>query len=526
MRFLVETTLSISLIVVGIGQGHAAQPKAGGSLEPVLTLLKQGKIEEGERMLRQRIKENPDDSAARRLLGRVADFDGRPDEAVKTWEEGLKQTAEDFPLLMEIGQIRARQGRDGPTISYRRGMVAAQPSSDEKAEEKFKKEHLALAAKAFERALALAPHESEAALKLARVYSDAKNHEAAVKVWRRLHELNGDDTDVALGLARSLTAAGRTDEGAKVYQKAIELNPRLASAHMALADYYKAKGDAAAADKARRQADFYEALPPFTRLTYSAENVAMLARLFEAATVKKLIDDSSDRAADFLVVLCWSHPHNELEDRAFESLEKRGPSTVPLLRQLLRQARSTCTIRSSARILARQKDPGLLEQLLPLLPGDTRTFGFHMDIAGALAELGDLRAVGPLVEVLNVSDRTPVDRAEVILCDRTGARARAAMALGKLDASAGRKALKAGLDHPELGPFCAAALYRLTREAEYLSTLRKAMTGDNRYAAFLLVGYLRQMETPEARQMVKEWDQRAKEEEEKAKATKKGPSGK
>ena len=225
MRFLVETTLSISLVMMGIGQGHAARPKAGGPLEPVLTLLNQGKIEEGERMLRQRLKDNPDDSAARRLLGRVADFDGRPDEAVKTWEEWLKQTAEDFPLLMEIGQIRARQGRDGPTISYRRGMVTAQPSSDEKAEEKFKKEHLVLAAKAFERALALAPHESEAALELARVYSDAKNHEAAVKVWRRLHELNGDDTDVALGLARSLTAAGRTDEGAKVYQKAIELNP-------------------------------------------------------------------------------------------------------------------------------------------------------------------------------------------------------------------------------------------------------------------------------------------------------------
>ena len=192
MRFLVEKILSISLVMMGIGQGHAAQPKAGGPLEPVLTLLNQGKIEEGERMLRQRLKENPDDSAARRLLGRVADFDGRPDEAVKTWEEGLKQTAEDFPLLMEIGQIRARQGRDGPTISYRRGMVTAQPGRDKAAEEKFKQEHFALAAKAFERALALVPDQHEAALELAKAYSDSKNYEAAVKVWRRLHELNGD----------------------------------------------------------------------------------------------------------------------------------------------------------------------------------------------------------------------------------------------------------------------------------------------------------------------------------------------
>ena len=127
MRFLVETTLSISLVMMGIGQGHAARPKAGGPLEPVLTLLNQGKIEEGERMLRQRLKDNPDDSAARRLLGRVADFDGRPDEAVKTWEEGLKQTAEDFPLLMEIGQIRATAGprRADNQLSPRHGHRAS-----------------------------------------------------------------------------------------------------------------------------------------------------------------------------------------------------------------------------------------------------------------------------------------------------------------------------------------------------------------------------------------------------------------
>ena len=56
------------------------------------------------------------------------------------------------------------------------------------------------------------------------------------------------------------------------------------------------------------------------------------------------------------------------------------------MRQLLKGARSTCTVRSSARILARHKDPGLLEYLLRLLPGDLRSGGFDMDIAGALGK--------------------------------------------------------------------------------------------------------------------------------------------
>lgn len=520
MKSAVTTALMITLALGIVACADGRQPGDDDLLERVSAMLRQGKIEQGQQALRQHLESNQNDSTARIMLGRVLDYDGRPDEAVQVWEEGLRQGPDDISLLMMIGQLRAQQGRNGPTVTSRRGMVKTEPSRDKAAEEKFQQEHMALAVKTFEQALKLDPDHRQAAVELAAVYSHLKDYEAAVEVWRQLYESNSNDGELAWRFAKSLTEAGQTEEGVKLYEKAIAMNPRLAEAHLALAEYYKAKGDTVAAESSQRQADFYNALPSFTQLTYSAENAAILAAFSDATAVQKLIDDPSDQAADFLAVLCWSHPHNDLETRAFDSLEKRQASALPLVRKLFAEAQSTCTIRSSARILARQKDPGLLERLLRLLPGDTQAM-FDMDIAGALGELGDLNAVGPLVEVLNAADRTPENSQEAFLISRKGARVRAALALGKLDNLASRQALEVGLDHPDLAPFCSAALYRLTREAKYMSPLSKTMNGESLYAAHLLGEYLRDVETPEARQLVEEWDKRAKAEKEKREAERK-----
>jgi hypothetical protein len=79
----------------------------------------------------------------------VLDFDGRPDEAVTLWEGGLTGAADDFPLLMSVGEIRGRQGADGPTMVYRRGVVGAMPSKDKAGEGRYKRSRLAEAATAY-----------------------------------------------------------------------------------------------------------------------------------------------------------------------------------------------------------------------------------------------------------------------------------------------------------------------------------------------------------------------------------------
>jgi tetratricopeptide (TPR) repeat protein len=497
-----------------------AEPQALGSSQPeglpeALALFHQGKIEDAERLLRRVLKEDVEDVSSRLLLGGVVDTDGWPDEAVKIWQEGLTGEVEDFPLLMNIGQVRARQGRDGPGIMLRRGTVTAKPVRDTTAAEKFKRDHLRLAAEAFKKAFDLAPDRPDAARELAAVYAESSNHADAVKLWRRLHEQNGGDVKVALGLAGSLADSGEVKEAVAIYRKVIEIDPRLAEAHSALAKHYQVLGDAEKAKDSQQRAEFYENLPPFTELSYSEENAATLAQLNDGDAVRKLTEDASPRAAEFLAALCWSHPHNELETQAFASLEKRGKAARRLVRQLLENGESTCTIRSSAQILARQKDPGLLDQLLPLLPQDIRAGGFEMDIAGALAELGDSRAVRPLVEQLSPTNSTPPDRKspESFLIDRTAARARAALALGAFDTTMARQALMQGVDHEQLGPYCTAALYRLTHETKYVDSLRTIVSGEDRYAAYQIASYLRHVDTAEAKQLVVTWESRAAEEE-------------
>jgi HEAT repeat protein len=188
---------------------------------------------------------------------------------------------------------------------------------------------------------------------------------------------------------------------------------------------------------------------------------------------------------------------------------RRGPAAQRLVQGLLDHAQSTCTIRSSARILARQKDPGLFDKIIRLLPGDTRMV-FAMDIAGALEELGDPRAVHHLVRVLDPEQRGPVAPPSDVdkLFDRTMNRARSALALGAFEDPAAKAALQRGLDHPELGAYCAAALYRLTREPQRLQAVRTALVaGADRHWA--LVAYLRKINDPQARALADEVEQRA-----------------
>ena len=373
-----------------------------------MDLARQGKVDRGIELLRRYLQKNGKDADARVALGNLLMDEGQSDEAAKQWEECLTGGEADFRLLMAIGYVRWQQGQDGPYITRRRGMIGAMPNQDKNVEMAFKRSHLALAAAAYEKARKLRPDDEEAAVGLASVYGIQEKHAAAAQVWKSLVDLQPKHPGYLYQYALAVKDAGNPDAAAALLQKAIALNPRLAAAHKALADYHKQNGHVAEAEQSKNRADFYGALPAFCTIEYSDENRTMVGKLNAAATVQKLIADPSDNATQFLAVLCWRHPHNELETTSFESLEVRGPKTTPLLLDLLKDARSTCTVRSSAHILARRKTDGLLDYLLKILPDDVRSFGMDMDIAGSLDELRDPRAVGPLVQVVDPANAEPV----------------------------------------------------------------------------------------------------------------------
>jgi hypothetical protein len=288
---------------------------------------------------------------------------------------------------------------------------------------------------------------------------------------------------------------------------ALQLNPRLGSAHEALAVAQKQQGLNAEAQLSRKRAEFYTQLPSFTSLMYSEENRKTLQSLDQEATVRKLAGDPSEQAAEFLAALCWSHPHDQLETLAFEALEARGARTTPLLQKLLENAGSTCTIRSTAHILARRKMDGLFEFLEERLPGDLRAYGMEMDIAGALDDLGDPRAVGPLCQMLAPGDAVAAQENGPLM-ERRLARARAALALGAFDTPESRKALEARAQDPQLGAYCRAALYRITRDPKQLASLEKAVGPEPGFTGYVVGNYLvRKAGTDEARKLAKKWDE-------------------
>ena len=466
--------------------------------------VNQGNVEGAIEQLNKHLAKNAKDVQARVVLGQVLDFDGRPDEAVKLWERALTGTDTDFTLLMAIGEIRHRQGRDGPTVSNRRGMLQVKPSTNKVEEAAFKKARLAEAEAAYEKAGKLQPADEDAAAALAAVYSLEDKHDAAAQVWKSLIEREPKNAGFQLQLALATRQAGRSDEAAKYLAQAIALDPRLAAAHKALAEYQKQKGRTAEAEQSQSRADFYDRLPAFCTLAYSSENRKTLDHLDDAETVRKLVADPSKTAAEFLAVLCWTHPHNDLETTAFDALESRGAATTPILQDLFKQARSTCTVRSTAHILARRKTDGLLKELVKRLPGDLRGFGMEMDIAGSLDDLGDARAVAPLIEILNPGK---ADRSQDgILTDRATARGRAALALGAFDTPESRRALEQGTHSPHVKAHCLAALYRLTRDQKHLDALEAAVPQNEGFATYAIGNYLRnKVPTEAAKALAQRW---------------------
>lgn len=515
----ISVAVAIGLACVSVARAQSERPT-----EKAIQLVNQGKVERGIEVLRAHLRAGSKDIEARVVLGQILDFDGKPDDAIRLLQEGLAGGHADFPLLMEIGALRQRQGESGPLISHARGTVTARPSQNAVEEQRQQDAWLAEAAAAYEKALKLRRDDLDATRALAKVYGLQKKPEAAAALWKSLITAEPKKGEYHYSLAIALKEARRTDEAIKALERCLELNSRFAPAYRALADLQKQQGRNAEAAQSEAQANFYERLPSFVAIDYSTEHAKMLESLDDAAAVRKLIEDPSELAAQFLAVVCWSHPHNALESQAFDALEARGAKTTALLWDLLGDAHSTCTIRSTAHILARRKAEGLFDFLAERLPGDLRTFGMDMDIAGSLDDLGDVRAVGPLIQMLDpaADDHKEGENQGDILSDRISARRRAALALGAFDTPESRKALQQATNQELLAPFCFAALYRLNREPKTLAALDDAVAADDRYASYLIGSYLlRTASTPESQQLAARWEKQRAEHDTKERAKRK-----
>jgi len=465
-----------------------ARIPAPASLASTLTQSEQlaaaGQIEEAERVADHLVSEHPDVGAVHVLRGKLFQHAGRPDDAVESWRRGLADSKTALGCYFLIARLRHQQAREGPTVQRAFGMVKVSPSQDAAAPGPFRSRMFGEAADALTRALILQPTDAGIKAWLATVRHEQGEYGAAMLLWRELVDLDPHHAYFALGLGQSLMACGESRAAAEAFERSTAESPRLAEGwkSLALAQHLLGEHDESSASDAR--ADFFAWVPPFVALDYSdasSRKVQVLRSQGKpqperADLIRELSNDPSSTAAALLAALCWHHrDHGAVEDQVFAVLEQRGVDAVPLLVALFRHATSRCTQIALCKIFSRSKVREAVETLGRFLPFDTDPL-WIVDAAGALAAIGDARAVPFLTSVLAPRSpsapqpssapepskdpmRTMTSRA------RLANRLRCALSLAAFDVTESRSALETGCEVPELAAFCHAALWRMTGDS-------------------------------------------------------------
>ncbi len=522
MRSAIRLASLLSFLCAGAAM--AGEGDAPGDPETVaaeaIAMAQRGDVEGAIGLTGSYLEAHPEDATIRMLTADLLDWDGRPMEAAEVLLAGTALDPEGWQLWASIGVLHLRLAQDGPNIERKHGVMTAHPSKDEAAEQAHRIEQFGAAVDALRRAHELQPNHAEVALALADALEQSGLVDDAIALRISLHEAEPTNPQLASQLARLLGDAGRTEEALAVWERVLDLDPRRPEPYRALADQLETAGEVDRAEAYRRQAAFYGWLAPFAHLDYSEESyetVIALARNVwpdgspvspeqRGQIVEKLASDDTPSSTEILATLCFHHSdHGPSEDLAYRALRTRGPRAIELLRTLLSQAQSTCTMQQAAHALAWVQDSESLPALLQMLPGDTRAF-FYADVAGALDVMGDAGAVPDLVEVLDPGRfDPPVDAADDPMSQaggRLAARQRAALALGAFDDPASRAALELGLSNEPLLVYCQAALYRLDGTKKLRKAVEAVLDRDD-FDAFMLCEYMERIDTPEAARLRK-----------------------
>jgi len=502
----------------------AVSAARASAVEEAETLVQQGRVDEALRLLGEQLDKTPGDRKLRSTYGWYLNWDGQPDKAVATWRAGLTNEATDVRLWWNIGKLRARQAKDGATVTHRRGMVSYSPSRDKAKEAATVKRWYGEAIEAYEKALELGTDDAKGDIRmsLAEMYQKLNRRADARNVWERLVERSPDEPRFLVGLA----AMQEGDERVKTLGRVIKVAPTHAEAHFKLAEHYRAAGDAEKAEHHRKRSAFYEWMPPFARTRYTDAHYETFMQLHledgglfgaegpprRIPVIESLLKQDDAAATELLAAVCYHHTdHGDVENRIFAELEKRGADEV--LIALIHNAQSTCTARSAAHALARRKSPKAFDLLVRMLPNDRRPT-WHMDVAGALATLGDERAVEHLIRELAPDQKITADKS----ADQSSAwgylvaRHRATVALSAFGTPAATDALRRGVNNPQLKTTCLAGLYRQSPSPKTWKPLAKALDAELAEGKFPLEARqcLQRVDTPEARAYVKKLDEAMK----------------
>jgi len=168
----------------------------------------QGRFQEAVTAYEEGLQKQPDDAVAFKNLGTAYEAQQRYAEAIEQYQKAVKLDPQYAHAYNNLGQAYARQRRYGEAIEH------------------------------FRRAIQLDPNYARTYNGLGSVYYAQKQYSEAIEQFRRAIELDPQYLHAYANLGNSYYAQRRYPEAIEKYQKAIELNPKDAHAYANLGNVY------------------------------------------------------------------------------------------------------------------------------------------------------------------------------------------------------------------------------------------------------------------------------------------------
>ncbi len=203
------------------------------------------------------LKRDPENVAARRLLGRIyvrtlgeADPQrGQPETlalAIEQYQEIVRLDPEDTEAYLWLARLYGMQNRHDDAEKILRSLLAAQPGHPQGL--RFLAQLLLDAGRGRE-AVALLEKETESedagahlVALLGEAYAQVNTLDRAEQAYRRATQLEPSEPAYRQRLARTLSDRGKTDEAIEQYRKLVDANPRDAESYLRLAQEYRKQG--------------------------------------------------------------------------------------------------------------------------------------------------------------------------------------------------------------------------------------------------------------------------------------------
>ena len=229
-----------------------------------------GKYEDAEKIWKQVIKIDPNNSGAYNNLGNALSDQKKLEEAITAYRKAIELDPKFAAAYYNLGVVLSDLGKKEDAIAAYRQAIKLQPDADaynnlgNALDDLGKKEE---AINAYRKAIELDPKYTKAHYNLGYVLDSLGKLEEASAAYRKAIELDPNDAHVAynnLGIA--LYGQEKLEEAINAYQKAIQLDPNYAFPYRGLGDALRKQGQLEKAINAYRKA--IELDPKFAQAYY------------------------------------------------------------------------------------------------------------------------------------------------------------------------------------------------------------------------------------------------------------------